>query len=320
MPEAPLQPARLTEEISKRVLRQSCCMNFYVLEKPESGTCQDRREGTDIVPAEGFNVGPAPRCPSCGRVTGMLRWLPPYRVEVHAWGEHYGDIAAAGEDLILSERCLRIFERHDVNGLCDFQPVEVVKVVRRRRKPKDKCPKYFKATVARSQTTVDQAASGMQWAPTIQDAFQEREWQLSELQCPVCLFRNGVFVRQKRLVIQPETWSGEDIFHARGGVDFVVSARFKAVCEANEIRNARFVPSEAYEVDFYPSESKQLLKYVRTLENTDYDREMRQDAYCTLAYFLGHRIPFATNFDPDRDIDRNIVEVIKSRLRNEGLL
>jgi hypothetical protein len=297
-------------------------MTFYVLDKPESGTPQDRQEGTDVLKAENFKVGEAPRCPSCGGVTGLLPWLPPYRIEVETWGKHFGDIMQEGEDLIVSERFMHVFQENGLKGLFDFQPVEVVKVVHRRGKVKEKRPTYFKASVVNSQTTVDEEASGMQWAPKIQDAIQdkEREWGLGELECPVCLHRKGEFVRQKRLVIRPETWTGEDIFHARGRVNFVVTGRFKEVCEANAIRNARFIPADAYEVDFYPSESKQLLNHLRKLENRDYDREVRQDAYRILAFVAGRPIGFGTNFDPDKEIDTTILEAIKSRLTNEGLL
>lgn len=295
-------------------------MDFFVLDKPESGSAEDRRAGTDVIKEEGFNVGEAPRCPSCGGFTGLLRWLPPYRIEVETWGKHYGDIMMLGDDLIVSERCMDICRQNGVKGLCDFEPVEVIKIVHRRGKPKEKCPDYFKASVVKSQTTVDQEASGMQWAPTIEDAFKEREWGLGELECALCLCRKGEFVRQKRLVIQKETWTGEDIFYARGSRAIVVTSRFKELCETNDIKNVRFIPADAYEVDFYPSESRQLLKHLRKLENKDYDREIRQDAYRTLAFVAGRPIEFGKDFDPDEDIDPTIIEAIKTRLANEGLL
>lgn len=297
-------------------------MEFFVLDKPESGGSQDRREGTDVMKAEGFNVGKGRRCPSCGASKGLLPWLPPYQIELETWGKLYGDVMIEGEDLIVSERFVDIFQGNGLTGLFDFQPVEVIKVVHRRGRPREKCPNYLKASVIKSQTTVDEEASGMQWAPTTEAASQEREreWGLGDLECPVCLSRKGVFVRQKRIVIRPETWTGEDIFHARGGVNFVVTSRFKEVCETNDIKNARFIPAAAYEVDYYPSESKQLLKLLRKLENRDYEREVRQDAYRTLAFVAGRPIGFGTDFDPDSDIDPTIIQSIKTRLANEGLL
>jgi hypothetical protein len=295
-------------------------MDFFVLDKPESGTVQDHWGYTVVMNDKGINVGQAPRCPSCGGFTGLLPWLPPFRIEVETWGKQYGDIMRVGEDLIVSERCMNIFRLDALKGFCDFAPVEIVKVIHRRGKPKEKCPTYFKASVVKSPTTVDQEASGMQWAPTIASAAEEREWNLGELECPICLFRRGVFVRQKRLVLQEETWTGEDIFHARGGVNFVVTSRFKDVCEKNDIKNARFIPAEEYEVDYYPSESKQLLRYLRTWENQYYDREIRQNAYRTLASVAGRPIRYVTDFDPDVDIDSTIIEAIRARLVKKGVL
>ena len=50
---------------------------------------------------------------------------------------------------------------------------------------------------------------------------------------------------------------GEDIFIARGlPGTIVVSERFKEWCEANEVRNAVFVPAEEYAHDFYPWEKE----------------------------------------------------------------
>jgi hypothetical protein len=42
---------------------------------------------------EGVTLAEAPRCPTCGRFVGMLKWQPPYRVEMDTWGDHFGDLA-----------------------------------------------------------------------------------------------------------------------------------------------------------------------------------------------------------------------------------
>ncbi|MDX1968591.1 MAG: hypothetical protein SFV23_15545 [Planctomycetaceae bacterium] len=295
-------------------------MDFFVLEKPESGTTQDRQEGTHSLKAEGFKVGVARRCASCGRLIGLLPWLPPYQVELTTFGSHYGDIIREGEDLIVSQRCMHIFQKNDIEGLGEFEAVEVVKVIHRGGSPVEKCPDYFKASVVDSRTTVDHEASGMQWAPTIQDAMKDQEWGLGDLECEECLLRKGVFVRRKQLVIVPETWTGEDIFHARGGVHFVVTSRLKDVCESNNIRNAHFVPAKANEVDLYPSESKQLLSHFRKLFNVDYDHKVRQDAYRTLAYVAGRPVGFSQDIDLDQGVDSTIIDFIKTRLTTKGLL
>lgn len=299
---------------------------FFVLEKPEVGTSKDRSAGTDIMPVSGFNVGEALQCPTCGRITSRLPWLPPYQVEIETWGKDFGTIAISGDNVIVSASFKQIYEEHKLKGLFEFAPVEVTKI-KRHRKCVGQPPNYFKANIVRSQTTVDQVASGMEWAPsadTVKEvaAAAARRWGLGKLKCPVCLDREGVFLRQKRLVIEPETWTGEDIFHARGGARFVTSSRFKEVCEAHAVKNVVFVPAKSYEKDFYPSESKLLLKYLRMFEDPEQSRERRQDAYRTFATALGRgnvRELFKKDFDPDTE-DPSVVEKIKKRLANEGLL
>jgi len=298
-------------------------MKFFVLDRPETGTAQDGEEYTCASAAEGARYGEAPTCPACGKYVGMLQWLPPYRIELDTWGRHYADviIPAGNGDLIISERFLDIYRSHGLTGLSEIQPVEVVRMLHRRKKPKEERPEYYKANVAHSETTVDEEASGMQWRPS-QDDDPEQEWGLGELECPLCLRRKGQFVRQSRVVIKPETWTGEDIFEPRGGgAKCVVSSKFKEVCKANDIRGVRFIPAEQYERDSYPSESKQLLKWLRILENPKYDRAARQDAYRTL-YFAAKndRIDCDADFDPAIDTDPTVINTIRDRLVNEGLL
>lgn len=219
---------------------------------------------------------------------GMMKWLPPYQIELETWGRRYGEIVmTSGSDLILSERIVEVFQRNKLRGLEEIEPVEIVKVVHHRRKPPEPLPHYFKATVVRSQTTVDEKASGMQWAPcgTPPATIASRQWKFKKPDCPVCLYRKGIFVRQQRLVIQPDTWTGEDIFCARSGaVKFIVSARFKEICERKNVLGVVFVPAAECEVDFYPSESKFLLKVYRAYMDKSKSREGRVNAYRTLAF------------------------------------
>ncbi len=295
---------------------------FFLLEEPQAGSSKDREGGTRAVDTDDKERGDAPRCGACGCFLGLLTWLPPYRVELETYGKEYGDIMRIGDDLVVSTRFRRLYESNDLRGLTGFEPVEVVKL-RHRRKRLGASPTYFKATIMRVQTTVDHEASGKQWAPEcmLGGDLENQEWPLGELLCAVCLNRKGIFVRQKRLVIQPGTWTGEDIFHARGGATFVVTERFKDVCETHGVKNVVFIPAEDYEVDYYPSESRCLRKYLRTLEDHDYNREMRQDAYRALECGMGRNVtPPQIDFDPDKHIDRTLVESVRKRLQREGLL
>ena len=218
---------------------------FFVLEEPSAGTAEDKVGGTRAMPEEGFNVGEAPRCPRCGRFIGSLAWLPPYRVEIETWGREFGDLViASGRSMLASDRFRQIYERSGLKGLSGFEPVEIVKITRHRKLRGDP-PKYFKVNVARSQTTEDQTASGVEWSEEATSF------------CPECLFpKEGVVKRWKKVAIRPETWQGEDIFIPRGGGGIITSRRFKEACEANKIRNVLFVSAEKHAHDFYPWEKQ----------------------------------------------------------------
>lgn len=214
-------------------------MSFFVLETMPTGRFQSAR--TDVLLENGFNKGDAPRCPKCGKFIGMLSWLPPYRVDIETWGKTFGDLAFAGASgwLLGSSTFRTVWEANLLKGLSGFHAVAVLRV-----KQHDKfaaaLPEYFKADVIRNHAEVDQKCSGFEWDESPQ--------------CSVCRL-GGTIKRWRRVVIAPETWTGEDIFIARGlPGTYIATLRFKQVCEANSIKNAVFYPAESYAHDFYPWE------------------------------------------------------------------
>jgi hypothetical protein len=213
-------------------------MRFYVLRKPRAGLSEADTEFYEVEPV---NMGEAPRCEACGRLVGMLPLLPPYKVELETWGRSFGDVAfGPGESLLFSERFRDLFIGHGLTGLEGFDPVEVVNITSHNRLASGS-PPYYHATVARSQAVIDQEKSEFEWSqkPT----------------CMVC--REGHDIRRwKRIVIAPDTWSGEDLFVPIGLFEWLASERFKRFCEENEITNAFLVPAEEYGHDFYPWEKR----------------------------------------------------------------
>jgi hypothetical protein len=206
-------------------------MQFYVLDSFKQGV-----RDTYASYAKGYNQGDAPRCPKCGEFVGLLTWLPPFRVELELWGTEFGDfVFGIGNDFLVSQKFKELYRREGLTGLSGLEPVEVVRIKSRRRKRPDP-PPYFRAVVTRSRTAIDLKASEFEW-----------------LEPPTCLeCRVANIVRWKRLVIEEGTWTGEDIFAARGLADTIVSERFKEVCESDAIKNAIFIPAESYAHDFYP--------------------------------------------------------------------
>jgi hypothetical protein len=215
-------------------------MQFFVLQ-PEP--IVDRQTAlVDAYREDGTETGDAPRCEACGDYVGSLVWLPPYRVELEPWGPSFGDVAFTSADVLLvSQRFKQVWEGSKLAGLGEFDPVEVVKIKRHRKRLGDP-PPYFLTRLPRSRTAIDLAAS-------------EFEWE-SPPTCDVC--RLGQIVKRwKRVIIDQSTWTGEDIFFARGlSGSIFVSARFKEFIGLNGIANAHLLPAESYAHDFYPWEKE----------------------------------------------------------------
>jgi hypothetical protein len=294
-------------------------MQFYILTNPEPDSPQDRRARIDVISADGSVFGDAPRCRACGRALGGKVWLPPYRIELETSGMYYGDLAFKGNDIVVSDRFVRVYQENRLTGLSEFVPVEIVKAVHRLGRPREERPEYFKARVSMSQTTVDQEASEMEWAPDGTDlgTIENTAWSPSEVECAVCLNRKGIFVRYKRMIIRPESWTGEDIFLARGGpTRHVISSTFKETCREHGMNGAVFIPAESEEAgwDHYPSDATRLQRILRDWENTSLTADARRDAYATLVFWITNdrSLRQKADFDPDTDFDPKIIESARS--------
>lgn len=215
-------------------------MSFYVLETMPKGEHESAR--TDVLPEKGFRVGNATRCQNCGEFVSMLSWLPPYRVEMETWGKNFGGLAFFGNPgwLLTSEKFRTVYEANGLSGLSGFEPTSVLKV-KKHKKIAGSLPEYFKADVMRSSAEIHQDASGFDWD--------------EEPVCPTCRL-GRIIKRWKKIMIVPGTWTGEDIFIARGlPGTYITTERFKQVCEQNHIKNAILFPTESYGRDFYPWEN-----------------------------------------------------------------
>lgn len=114
-------------------------------------------------------------------------------------------------------------------------------------------PPYYHVTACRSRAAIDLAKSGF-------------ETDGDPPVCPVCRI-DGVLIRGRAVIIEPSTWSGEDVFIARGLPGTIITTeRFKEVCEANGITNAVFIPAEEYSFDFYKSKD---LGYYKPKDTAD---------------------------------------------------
>jgi hypothetical protein len=167
----------------------------------------------------------------------LLAWLPALQVQLELHGSQFGDFAfsTAGDDFLVSETFRSIYKVSQMAGLIGFDPVMVLGVTSRQPNlPMP--PNYRRVSVVYGGPALDMMASGFEW-----------------IDPPTCEFcRTGNIMRWQRLVLEPDTWQGEDIFRPRGlSGHIMVSERFKDTCEQNGITNAVFTPAELAGHDFY---------------------------------------------------------------------
>jgi hypothetical protein len=163
----------------------------------------------------------------------MLHWLEPRFAELELHGKEFGDIVHIGSTLLVTSRFMEAYQKAGLVGLGEFSRIEIVRVKPKRGFPR--CPEYFHVEVGRGRAALDAHRSGLIcYEPAT---------------CKEC--RTTVIEVIASLQLEPDTWSGEDIFIARGlpGTNLVTD-RFKAACEAFGITNVRFIPAAKYSLDF----------------------------------------------------------------------
>jgi hypothetical protein len=213
-------------------------MKFFVLINPDSRKDVDLVI-TDFLKSDSVVRGDAPLCSACGKPIGMLPWLPPCRAEIEFWSNRAGDIAfGPGDELLVSNRFAKLYKESELCGLSGFDPVEIVKVKHRRGQVKD-IPNYYCVRIARSRTVIDHEASGL---------ILKEPWT-----CEEC--RVGMMKRTKRVVFEDNSWSGEDVFFARGLPGIIIaSEKFRDFFMEKNINNGLLIECSKYSFDFYPGE------------------------------------------------------------------
>lgn len=212
-------------------------MNFFLIRQPSPNSPEDRVGRSDAIPVDDTQYGDPTYCQMCSRPTSMREWLPPFRVNLDSWGTRYADVANVGETLIVSDHFQKWFHTNGLKGLHGFTPIEVAKINHRRKKPLETFPQYFIASVTRSITRIDQQASGYVWKDP-------------DKVCPECLF--DTLIRHERLIVDLESWIGDDIFYPRGGNGPLVSERFKTAWDEARLAGIIFIPSEQVGYSVFP--------------------------------------------------------------------
>lgn len=135
-----------------------------------------------------------------------------------------------GDERLVSERFLSLFQARGLTGLEEVGPVEIVRLDARRMVAAP--PRYRCCRVARGRAVVDDAASGL---------VRARPWACEECRS------GGTIEGASRVVLEPGSWSGEDVFKARGLPGKVlVSERFERLCEQEQVTNCALIPAGNY--------------------------------------------------------------------------
>lgn len=210
-------------------------MRFFVFKNPRA---TGNLAATDFLPADDSRTGEAPRCPKCGNFIGMIPLLPPVRVELEAWGNTYGDFSfGPGDEILVAGPLLDKLQAASVVGLQSIGKADIVSVVKHQNITGNPTS-YHCCRPMRSEAVVDDAKSGIEW---------QEPWT-----CNICrLGRN--LIRGRSIILMPGTWSGDDIFVARGlSGRILVSEKFKDVVEEAGATNYSLVPAEDFSFDFQP--------------------------------------------------------------------
>lgn len=200
-------------------------MKFYIFENLRF--ISDFAYGEEVKP---INRGEPDYCPVCRSPLSMMKWLPPHRVKLEK--PVYGDfVFGTFTEMLVSESFKDVYEKSEIRGITAFHPVEIVKV-NRLRPNSPKPPQYYYIEIKRTETKIDEVASHFFW---------ERKPKCSECRSGVIKSLNSVFIKS-------ETWTGEDIFYAKGlpGI-IIVSQKFVDFVLENGFTNAKFIPSEDYQ-------------------------------------------------------------------------
>jgi hypothetical protein len=208
----------------------SASPRFFVLTEGELGSRYD----VDAEKADPVNRGDAPLCPRCGTAIGLLKWLPPYRVNLELHGQELGDfIKSSAYAFLISERFAEAFRAEGLTGLTGFHPVEIVRVRSRKRR------------AGKSLTVPHYFVVSTPYGPGAVDLVLNRVRTVRPPTCPEC--RSGGINAINGFVLEPGTWGGEDIFRPRGMTGrLVVSERFKDFAERHALTNVVLTPTEQF--------------------------------------------------------------------------
>jgi hypothetical protein len=102
------------------------------------------------------------RCETCGRALSLLKWLPPYRVNLKQ-PRVIAEFSRGVFDFVVTDIVREGIEREGFTGVAEFHPLEVVRMGAHHKPGKYAVPKLFGVSVQRTQTRLDYGRSVESW-------------------------------------------------------------------------------------------------------------------------------------------------------------
>lgn len=220
-------------------------MKFYALE-PDGLLFGTRWAYSTIAKPRHF--GEPEYCPVCGSPVTLRRWLPPHRLILSsAKPEKWGDfLFGLAYPLMVSTRFKAIYEAEGLIGIKQFYPsAEIVRMGRKKTGDLPASPPIYHLVE-------------ILWNGANQDDVASKVVFKDPPRCSFCR-SGGVILRQEGIILEASSWTGADIFFARGKSPVLVSERFKQVVESHKLKGAQFIPAEKYAYD----ERRPGLRYIR---------------------------------------------------------
>lgn len=170
---------------------------MFVLRRPLSDD-----SWIEYATASQSSMGEAPQCPVCERYTGLLRWLPPFRVELEGHGTQWPDIGFGNtNDLLISQRAISDWSLGSLKGTQLLGPAIVAKTTWHGQRPARNAT-YQVVRAVLSSDAIDDLASGV-----------HRE---DGPPCEVCRL-SGVITRLDRIALESDNdVQGLDLYFIRG--------------------------------------------------------------------------------------------------------
>ena len=212
--------------ISKKKAKED--MEFFIVDKKRFTSNYAFGEEADPV-----ILGEPDYCEICGKPISLRKWLPPHKVILEK--PVYGDFVFGGfSEMLVSKRFMQLYKEKKLKGIQSFFPVQIVKI-RRKRENSPEPPQYYKIEIKRTNTLIDEKASGL-----------KREFDKGQTFCKICQ-TGGIIKTFNGIYIQENSWTNEDIFYASGlPGEIIVTQSFVDFVKDNKFTNITFVNSKEY--------------------------------------------------------------------------